>query len=241
MLNTRNGGAVGNVCVKYSYDEILALARSSEATYKKEFYRKHNPVYQFADKNGLLDRLAADMGWPDHAQNYWTKETCVEKARPYKWLSDWVKKDRDSYMAAHRNGWLKEIKQRFFRHKPPQVTWIREKCLQRAKDFKSRSEWQYRCKDGSYISARKRRWLNDIAKETYNDTPDTRWVNMPDEAIIAEAQKYAFRNQWKWEGNLHYQHVYRMRRHLIPQCTAHMQYQKHASSSIGNPAVTPSI
>ena len=73
------------------------------------------------------------------------------------------------YFAAQRNGWLAELKAAAGLAKKPAAAskWTQEACLARAKDFASRYDWQSKAGDGSYITARKKGWLNDIANEIY--------------------------------------------------------------------------
>lgn len=40
--------------------------------------------------------------------NYWTKENCIEEARKYKTVKEWLQNSRSSYTIAHKHGWLEE-------------------------------------------------------------------------------------------------------------------------------------
>lgn len=165
VLNRREGGSTGQIRTKYSYAKLLDLARPLQG--RKQFNLAHNGAYQYACKHELIDRLAAELGWPDHAGHAWTKDLCFLEAAKFKWLTDWIQGSHASYLSAHRQGWLAEIKSRLFTKKPVQVRWTEAACRKRAEDFRSRMEWQYQCKDGSYVAARRKGWLSEIAAHVF--------------------------------------------------------------------------
>lgn len=166
VLNTAKGGSTGQIRTLYTYEKLLDLARPYST--RKQFDVGQSGAYQYACKHKLIDRLASELGWPEHAGHVWTKEMCLESARKFKWISDWSSADWDAYQAAMRNGWLNAIKMSLFtKHKPVQIFWTREACLKRAKAFSSRAKWQYGCGDGSYVSARRRGWLIEVASTVF--------------------------------------------------------------------------
>ena len=166
VLNVNPGGSTGNIRSKYAYASLLELARPFKN--RKQFYVAHTGVYQYACTHKLLGKIANELGWPDHAGHVWTKEKCFQSAQRFKWISDWLMHDAHAYQAVQRNGWLPEIKQALFTiNKPVQLFWTKEACAARVASFKSRVEWQYGCKDGSYVSARRKGWLDEIATAAF--------------------------------------------------------------------------
>lgn len=125
------------------------------------------PKDQYACNHRLIDKLATELDWPEHAGHIWTRELCFQEAKKFKWLSDWVKGSPASYGSAHKQGWLAEIKSKMFTKKPVLVHWTQEACAARARVFESRNAWQYQCRDGSYTAARRNGWLAEIARQFY--------------------------------------------------------------------------
>ena len=46
---------------------------------------------------------------------------------------------------------------------------------------------------------------------------------LPDSAFIEEAKKYSYKQEWRKKSSWSHQQVFKKRKHLIPECTAHMQ------------------
>ena len=162
LLNRHDAGSTGQIRTKYTLDRLRQIACGASS--RKGFQLLDNGAYQYACTNGHMSALAVEFGWPDHAGHVWTFELCRDEARKFKWLSDWVAGHTASYTAAWKNGWLTRIKKELFpRAKPVEVKWTREACLERAKAFSTRGQWQYEAGDGSYIAARRKGWLPEIA------------------------------------------------------------------------------
>lgn len=166
LLNGRDGGSTGHIRSKYTLDRLREIARGASS--RKEFQLLDNGAYQYACVHGHMDALASEFGWPDHVGHVWTLDLCRQEASKFQWLSDWVAGHRSSYTAAWKRGWLPAIKTELFpKPKPVASKWTREACLERAKVFKTRGEWQYNAGDGSYIAARRKGWLPEIAAAVF--------------------------------------------------------------------------
>ena len=161
-LNRRHGGSTGQIRTKYTYQKLLELARLFKS--RKQFEVAHRGAYQYACNHKLINQIADELGWPVHVGNKWTKDLCLQEAKKHRWLSDWSAAPGGSYAAAWKHGWLPKIK-KLFKPKPSSyvIRWTKETCEKRAKDFVARADWQYQCKDGSYVTARRKGWLNEIA------------------------------------------------------------------------------
>lgn len=158
-------GSFGNISIKYPYAEVLKLAQPFKM--KTEFYRAYPPIALAVIHRGWIERLATDMNWPENAVIRWTFETCLQEAKKYKWKSDWARKSPGSYLASQRHGWFSAIKT-LFKPKPrPASVWTHDRCAERARMFKSVSEWQYNAGDVSYQTARINGWLASIKAEYF--------------------------------------------------------------------------
>jgi hypothetical protein len=165
VLNRRAGGETGNIRTRYTYAKLVELARPF--SHRAEFNERCDSGYQYACRHGLIDKIASELGWPEHVGHVWTRDLCWESAKVHKHVADWLAADKDAYLAAWRNGWLAEIKKKLFTKKYVISIWPREACERRARAFSSRSAWQYGCHDGSYVSARRKGWLKEIADGLY--------------------------------------------------------------------------
>lgn len=169
VLNKRDGGELGGYKrPKYDYAKVLDMARSSGADCVSQFYRlspECDGAYTWCLRNAMIDRLKKDMGWPDHRDHKWTKEKVIAEASKYSSVKEWLKANAASYGAAQNLGLLKFIRKNIvvgFRPSVAKRVWTVDECLARASCFKSRTEWQYKCGDSSYLAARRSGFLPEI-------------------------------------------------------------------------------
>lgn len=172
VLNTKNGGEFGSICLRHAwtYSELIACARLCSS--RTEFTDKNKSAAKFAKEEGLYEQIVAQMGWPRHTGHVWTLDKCVTDARRFEYHSDWVK-DGKGYYAAMKHGWLTQVREivNFEHPVAKDVTWTFEACLARAKEFTRASDWQYKAGDGSHCTARRKKWLAAITKEAYPNKP----------------------------------------------------------------------
>jgi predicted GIY-YIG superfamily endonuclease len=124
VYNKHKGGGLGGG-FKYSYADVLKVAKTCVS--KKDFDTRFPAVSQVVSRRKWNDRFDKDMGWPSHVSHKWTIENCLSEAQKFQWKTDWVTGSPVSYVAARKQGWLKEIsKLRGF--KPKSRAWeTREK------------------------------------------------------------------------------------------------------------------
>lgn len=96
----------------------------------------------------------------DWNRNKNTFESCLENAKKYNTKSEWFKNHSGSYQAAHRNGWLDKCCEHmkpmeFGRKKTDSL----EKCLEIAKKYKTRNDWN-KNDHKSYRNAHRNGWLD---------------------------------------------------------------------------------
>jgi predicted GIY-YIG superfamily endonuclease len=105
LLNSNRGGSLGQIGIKYSYLELVVLARDFKT--RTEFGKVHYGPYQAARRLGWLDRLAEEVGWPKHV-DHWTFEECLKAASGFSGRGAWSLSNK-GYMTAYCNGWLDRI------------------------------------------------------------------------------------------------------------------------------------
>ena len=90
----------------------------------------------------------------------WTIEACKAEALKYEARKKWFMGHRTSYNIAQRKGWLIECCQHMPSFSPRKDGWDLEKCIEEAKNFKTRTEWKTGHKR-SYRAASYHGWLKE--------------------------------------------------------------------------------
>ena len=161
LLNRGRGGELGQLRFKYTYESMLVLAK--KAGTRQAFQEQYNGPIQVARKRGWLQRIARECGWPAHVNHKWSFDACLFEARRFSHKGQWASGSATSYQAAYKHGWGEEISALAGHTKPVlKIKWTYDACLSRARQFSSRTEWQYKSGDGSYKSACHNGWLTKI-------------------------------------------------------------------------------
>lgn len=127
----------------------------------------------------------------------WTKEKIIETLY-YNSFTEWRKCEPKAYSAAKRLGFTHEeickktnwtyVKTHSFIR-----IWTKEKCIEKAKKYKSRNEWVINS-ISSYSAARKKKWLNECCKHmTKIQKQHGYWTK---ELCIEEAKKIKTGVEW---------------------------------------------
>lgn len=123
-----------------------------------------------------------------------TKMACINNAKKYKTRSEWRKFSGSTYDSARRNFWLDECCQHMISLIKPNGYWTKEKCIDEAKKYNTRTDWQ-KSSRGSYGAAIKNKWFLLCTQHMkYNHLPNGYWTK---ERCIEDAKKYKTRNMWR--------------------------------------------
>jgi hypothetical protein len=166
LLNKDKAGSFGSLAVKYDFEKLVELAKGFRS--RTDFAGANYGAYQFALTKNLVDQLAEKMAWPKH-KDHWSYEELVVEAKKWPGRGAWAE-NGDGYNSAYKRGLLDKISKEVGWMKPWDIQkgrskWTYEACLGRAKNFRTRTAWQYEVGDGSYIAARKKGWLKQIYSE----------------------------------------------------------------------------
>jgi hypothetical protein len=77
-------------------------------SYKKQWSRNNGAAYKRAKENGWLDECCAHMMEMKKEKGHWTFEKCFVSASEFLHRSEWFRREKKAYVAAHRNGWLEK-------------------------------------------------------------------------------------------------------------------------------------
>ncbi len=122
----------------------------------------------------------------------WTKEKCIEEALKYKSKSEFRKLSHSCYKISLRKGWIDEITKHMCIYKMPKGYWTKEKCIEEALRYKSKSEFikgSYNC----YKIASKNKWLDEITIHMSSRKKKTKWTK---EMCIEEALRYKSKSEF---------------------------------------------
>lgn len=87
----------------------------------------------------------------------YTLEICQEIAKKYTKRAQWIRYETSSYNTAIRNKWISKCCEHMA-PKKERITYTLENCLESAKKYKYKSEWQ-RAEQPFYINSKKNGWF----------------------------------------------------------------------------------
>lgn len=169
---------------------------------RKEFQRGNVGAYTRALRKGWLEGYTW-LQRPTSARLKWTKEKCFQEAMLYQSITDFSKKSPGAYAAAIKNGWINQYDW-FIKVYKPTGYWTYDKCLEEAKKYKSRSEFEYGKGSGTaYRIARKNGWIKDYTWFIEKQHPNGYWTY---ERCYTEAKKHKSRTEFMYAkgGNTAY-------------------------------------
>ncbi len=110
LLNRHVGGGLGRRRqVHWSFE---ACRDEADKHQTRTAFRAASPgAYLAANRNGWMDAICGHMALFSVPRGYWTLERCRDAAQRHKSLSIMRRIERGAYYAAHRNGWLTDIRQ----------------------------------------------------------------------------------------------------------------------------------
>ena len=150
-------------------------------------------------------------------KGYWTFEKCWEEALKYETKISFRKNCSAAYSKAEKSGFLNKICGHMIQINKPKGYWTFEKCWEEALKYETRKEYSEN-KSGSYMSAFKNKWLNQICGHmTINHRPNGYWSF---EKCRDEALKYQTKKEF--EENSPSASVIAGRNGWTEQITSHM-------------------
>ncbi len=123
----------------------------------------------------------------------WTLERCKLSAKVYKTRSAWRIGAPSAYRAAKKYGWLQSCCAHMEYLKKPNGYWTEDKCLQDARQYLARSEWE-KNSPSAYQRALKSGWLKKCS--AHMKRPKVHNKKWTEKEILNSAAKYSARSQW---------------------------------------------
>ena len=157
--------------IMWTYEKCLEEAKKYSC--RANFQRKMSGAYKAASRYGWLD----DYTWmqtPPSRNRKWTYETCYEEARKYTSLIEFREKGGRAYNLSVENNWIISFEW-LDRKSKPRGYWDYEHCLEEAKKYNSRTEFQK--ENGScYQICMKNGWLDDYTWIPKRKKVESKWT-----------------------------------------------------------------
>jgi hypothetical protein len=184
---------------------------------RKEWNKNSGSSYNAASLYGWLTECTKHMVDFQKPKGYWSLEKCLEEALKHGSKNEWLKHHSASYQASKINGWFDECIIHMFEISKPSGYWTKERCLEEALKYKSRTEW-LKSNSSSYAKACKNDWVEECtAHMTQTSKPNGYWTK---EHCLEEALKYNTRTEWMKNSGSSYGASRINGWH--DECTAHM-------------------
>jgi hypothetical protein len=122
-----------------------AIEFKTQTAWKKA----HGGAWRKAVQMGWIQEVCAHMDFMDESkikpQGYWTKDRVLESAKKYKTQAEWNKAETSAVAVANKKGWIKEATAHMSPSRPNRMAngyWTKERVMEDAKKFNSKTEWQ---------------------------------------------------------------------------------------------------
>lgn len=146
----------------YTKEQVLLDAKKYQSY---PDWRRNSPLFQIAIKNGWLEECREHMLSEFEARSkgklVWTKVKVAELAKKYNSRSEFKAANSSAYTRARVNGWLDEICSHMSLKVHPNGYWTKDRVLDSANQFKTRTAWMRSSDSAAYNLAREKGWLDE--------------------------------------------------------------------------------
>ena len=131
---------------------------------RTEWQKNSSSSYGAARKHDWFDECIEHMIIKQLKNGYWQiKENVLFESKKYKTIKEWEKNSSSSYSTAGRNGWLDECTSHMIRDRVKNGYWTKERCIEEAKKYKTRTQWQKKS-GGSYTTSLRNGWHDECTE-----------------------------------------------------------------------------
>ena len=199
--------------VYWTFDRCLASAK--KYTNRTLWFQHEVPASRAARTKGWLQECCAHMTKGKKANGFWTLEKCIEEAKKYKTLSEWIRKSGSSHQKAMKKGWISACSSHMTSPQKPSGYWTLERCKEDSMHFTSRTLWA-RGSNSAYLTAQRNNWLDQCCEHmrTIRET----WTF---EKCHKRALRYVSKAQFEKNDSKAYRAAYK--NGWLNKCCAHMK------------------
>ncbi len=200
----------------WTKENCIEVAKKYKAS--SEWYTKSKDSYSAACYHGWLAECCSHMIPLKKPNSYYTKEICIDNAKKYKTKKEWMAKSQSYYLAAGRIGCRDECCAHMELMMKPNGYWTKERCIEDAKKYKTKTEWQL--KSGSaYNRAGTKGWINDCCTHMNNRLKITK------ELCIRDAKQFKTKTEWRMASSSNASVAFKSG--WFDECCSHMIQTKY--------------
>lgn len=123
----------------------------------------------------------------------WDYESVKTESKKYTSVKDWLKNSPGSYSRAQKSGWLQELSEHMTRKIYPNGYWTKERVLNDAQKYNSRSIWQKES-SSAHTMAKRNGWYDEAVKHMPLLVEHGKWTK---ESVLESAKKYTHIVDWQ--------------------------------------------
>lgn len=184
---------------------------------RSEWNRKSPTAYMKAADNGWREECCFHMEHGRELNRIWTKERCIESAKRYTTISEWINKKPSAYHAAINKGWSEECTKHMVSRIKPHGYWTEQQCIEDARKYKTQAEWK-RHSSGGLTIAFKKGWFKNCVAHMLNGRSLKRIWTL--EKCKKDALKHKTKMSWK---NSKGGYARACKNGWLIECTKHMK------------------
>ncbi len=150
-------------------------------------------------------------------RGHWTLKTLIIEALKYRTVSEWRKKDLNSYTIAHTSGHYTECIKHMTFDKNPKGYWTLGRCKQEAKKYKSKAEWLEK-NSASYSISNRNNWMHKCVTHMKLKRVASGYWTL--EKCKKLSLKYKTKSAWMKSHKAAYMAAFK--KNWLKECCAHM-------------------
>lgn len=158
-VNINVAGSLGGSESRWTKERCVEAA--SKYSTRRAFELGMKSAYTAAHRKGWLDDVCAHMERVINVKGHWDKQRCAKAALKYKTAREFLHGEGGAYVAAQRNGWLREICDHMTPRFRPRGYWTKDRCVAEALKYTSRNDFMLGAK-GAYNRAHCRGWIDEV-------------------------------------------------------------------------------
>lgn len=167
-INKAKTGSLGGGILIWTKEKCSEILKNY--TKRSEFKKVYPTAYKVSCEKGWIDEFLPPR------EIIWTKEECKKVAIKCKNKKIFKNEYGGAYKASYKNNWLDEFFPNIKKINPRNY-WTYEKCLERSKNYKNRSEFEQK-ESSAYRKSLKEGWIDKFFPDTiiYNNYPRGYWT-----------------------------------------------------------------
>ena len=164
-------GLLDEVCSHMSYVQkpdgywtkkrLLSIADSCKTL--KEFRENHSAAYDATSRSEFKNEILKKLKRTRKENFFWNKKNILKEAKKYSSRIEFQRQSSGAYEAARKNNILDEVCSHMSSVQKPNGFWTKERCIEEAKKYSSRTEFRQKS-GGAYSAMKRKNWYIELKK-----------------------------------------------------------------------------